>query len=320
MDGYIASISEGITPGEHADARRLTDVARHMLPKSQVERIAFAQQDRFIPTESTDRIHKRLERELNRPRVSRQPGVLIMGEPNSGKTRIVKEFALKHAPIERPDCENDLFSVVLIEIYNTRIQDFYDILIKALGSDFELNSIRPEKARKHLDKLLSAIRPKMIIIDEAHAMLTGNIPERAKFWAVLKNLINAYNITMVLAGTSEVLHAISYDAQLIERFIYRERIPAWKIDPDFAHFRNFVFAFEADLPLRKESRLWEDEEMLEYAMTKLGGLTGPTAMVLQDCAVEAIEDESEMITSDMFKRRIDSRGRRVQPAPPRTSK
>ena len=58
----------------------------------------------------------------------------------------------------------------------------------------------------------------MLIVDELHIMLAGNISDRSVFMNVLKHLSSKLQIPTVGIGTKEVLRTMHTDEQFASRF------------------------------------------------------------------------------------------------------
>jgi hypothetical protein len=272
-------------------------------------RRAYIESDFFIPTEATDRIHELLEREFRRARVQRQPGLIIHGPPSSGKTSIIAEFLRKHPSIARPEDEHDDISVLSLEIDGAKINDLFAEALTALGSSFRL--AKEEARKQHLYTALDAFKPRMIIIDELHTMTTGTQREREKFWAVIKKIMNRFRPTMVLVGTDKVCAAVQYDTQIQTRFTSHE-IPALTNDE---HLQTFLYYFEANLPLRSESGMCEDAEILSSIWRRSGQKLGECVRILQEAAVDAMRCPDEKITVELLEaaaNRLERKKKEVQ--------
>jgi hypothetical protein len=96
-------------------------------------------------------------------------------------------------------------------------------------------------------RLLRKIGLKMLIIDEAHQLLTGSYREQRRALNLLKGLTNELIIPVVAVGTEDALHAIQTDAQVASRFDPLH-LARWS---ESDAFRNLIVTFGKQLPLRK---------------------------------------------------------------------
>lgn len=277
-------------------SRRLTPEAQGLLDEPDDVRIAYLGRDCFIPYSKTDEISLVLERELERPRVQRQPGVLIFGEPNNGKSAVVSQFISGHPRIERPDEETDVHEVLSMEIFSAREIDFYDTAIKKLLSPFQLRT--ESDKRRHLFALLEQLQTRMIIIDEFHKMLLGSFTQRQKLWSAVTHLANEFKITIVIVGTHKAERALLNDKQLETRFRHRLELKPWHDDMEW---QRFLLMYEAAAPLRKESRIWADADMRRFIVDHSSGLLGSAVELMQESAIEAIRKGTERITIEILR-------------------
>lgn len=288
-DGGIANIP--------AEERHLSEKAQAILGRSDEARRKYIQSDNFIPTPVTERIHQLMEDEFAAARSERQPGIIIEGAPCSGKSSIVKEFRDKYPRKSRPDAEHDDIPVVLFEIHTAKLGEFCDAFL-GQGFDSKFEFKHDDAKQRHLITLLNTYQPKMVIIDEAHEINAGSISERRRLWSFIKHLMNTYKMTMVLAGTSELTTAISRQEQLNSRFVLRPKITDWDLEEKWS---EFLFYVEADLPLKRASKLYEDERIMSFIWNYSNKRTGNAVMLLQRAAVAAIASGTERITLKLLK-------------------
>jgi hypothetical protein len=145
--------------------------------------------------------------------------------------------------------------------------------------------------------LLRQIRPRMLIVDEVHHLLSGSHREQRASMNLLKYLANDQQMSVVLVGTSDARVAMQTDAQMSSRFTPFE-IPRWRENDDF---RRLLAAFERVLPLRKASNLAE-MEIAQFVLRRSGGLTGQVSRLLNQAAELAIADRSEWISLPLLER------------------
>lgn len=277
----------------------LTPSAQAALLSTEEVRLHRIQTDCFIPTPGTDAGLTLLEREFARPRVIRQPGIRIIGDPYSGKTAMIDKFLRDHPRIDRPDQETDEIPVIRLEINSPSIIVFLSNIVKALGSNV-LSSHEAGLAR-HLDACFGAIKPRMMIVDEVHVCLTGTRVQRDKIWNYLKWIGNAHKVTVVLAGTDELRTAIDRAEERNTRIIYSHVMPVWNYDAEWLRFANRV---RATLPLRRDYNLWTDTELSRFVFHASNALTGQLVLILREAAAIAISSGIEMINMRVLKETI----------------
>jgi Bacterial TniB protein len=278
--------------------RQLMADTERMLGESPEVRRKLLERDCFIEYAAANWILDHLENELRRARVQRQPCILISGEPNNGKSSVIAEFLARHPRLMRPEEETDLVEVLGCEIDSPREIDFFDAVLEGAESEFDLRTVSEKK--KHLYNLFGPFGTRMVIIDEIHSMLPGSVNQRRKLWNVIRKIANRFHITVVLVGTDKAKEAIRLDTQLETRFPRRLRLelPLWT---DGEEWQLFLAHYEATLPLRKESRIWDDPDKRKYILEHGENRLGDGVLLLQEAAVEAIDSGKERITLRILK-------------------
>ena len=150
-----------------------------------------------------------------------------------------------------------------------------------------------EKARlvvHYLEKL----NTKMMLIDEIHSSLRGNLNKQRSFIDTLKQLSNKLSLSIVLAGTKEAHSALSIGGETASRFPSLE-LPRWSNDKKF---RSFLGTYESCLPLKEASNLALDQQLVDILYNQSEGLIGRTVNLLKKAAVNAIKSKREKIIID----------------------
>lgn len=139
-------------------------------------------------------------------------------------------------------------------------------------------------------RILKGVGLRMLIIDEVHNVLTGPVNKQRQFLNVLKYLGNDLQIPLVGLGTKEALRAIQADSQLANRF-EPAALPPWQLNQEF---QMLLVSFEQVLPLRKASRL-ADEQMARQLLMLSEGSLGELSVLLTSAAVYAVQSGAERI-------------------------
>ena len=134
----------------------------------------------------------------------------------------------------------------------------------------------------------------MILIDEIHSALRGNLNKQRTFIDDLKQLSNSLSLTIVLAGTREAYSALSIGNETGSRFPALE-LPRWNNDKKF---RSFAATYERCLPLKEASNMAENSELLNTLFYQSEGLIGKTVNLLKKAAIKAINSKREYIIVD----------------------
>lgn len=276
--------------------RKLTQEAREYLTKNQKERVEYCNQDKWIGYGAAMTLLNLLEDKFNEPTQIRPEGLLIYSEYNNGKTAILKKFYDMHKL--QFDHINDgdeiIHEIPIIYVQAPTSPDegrLYSRILTELCVPHKRNEKVIEKARlvtHYLDKL----NTKMILIDEIHSALTGNLNKQRAFVDILKQLSNELSLSIILAGTFEAHSALSIRGETNSRFPSIE-LPMWS---NGKKFRSFVATYETCLPFKEASDLAENEQLINKLYYESDGLIGKTVRLLKKAATKAIKSGREKIT------------------------
>jgi hypothetical protein len=166
---------------------------------------------------------------------------------------------------------------------------FYNAILEALFAPY---NPRERVAQKQVQvlRILKGVGLRMLIIDEVHNVLTGPVTKQRQFLNVLKYLGNDLQIPLVGLGTKEALRAVQADPQLANRF-EPAALPCWQLNQEF---QMLLASFEQVLPLRKASRL-ADEQMARKLLVLSEGSLGELSLLLTSAAVYAVQSGAERI-------------------------
>lgn len=276
-------------------AEKLIPEAREHLECPVDERLKFIQLDRWVAYPRAAQILERMETLFSSPKKHRMPGLLVVGEPNNGKTSLVQRFCALH-PKNDGWSDAPPYPVMYVQAPSGPDErQFYDSILSTLLVPFRYRDAVSEK----LDSIayyFNKIGTRMLIVDEIHNILSGSSLKQRAFLNALKNLSNRMQIPLVLVGTKEALAAISIDAQFSSRF-RPERLHKWKPDQNFV---NMLANMERTLPLSLPSNLATPE--LAPAIYDLsGGILGELSSLLSGAAATAIKTGTERITLKELK-------------------
>ncbi len=261
------------------------------------ERIRFIRADRWIGFPRAELGVNLLRGLIDHPSCARMPCLLIHGDSGMGKTKIVErfrrdfpdDFDIQAGRAQRP--------VLIMEMPpGPSEQRFYRQMLAVLNA--------PQHGYERLDvleqialRLLHAINPRMLIIDEVHNLVAGTPREQRRTLNLLKFLANQLRIPLVCLGTDDALRAMQSDPQIASRF-EPFHLPRWRAD---VAFRSLLATLETVLPLRKPSNL-EQKSMVECILGHSRGITGNVVRLLTRAAVEAILNGQERIEATALER------------------
>ena len=268
----------------------LNDSAQAVLELSTEERIEKIRSERWIGYPRAKSILARLEDLLVYPRCLRMPNLLIVGDTNNGKTMLVQRFNRQHPADDNPNGDGIIAPVILIQAPPVPDEGrFYNALLEKLFAPYR-PSERVDKKQFQAIKLLRYVGLKVLIIDEIHHILAGNLNRQRAFLNVIKYLGNELQISIVGVGTKDAYRALQTDPQLANRF-ESAVLPRWDLDTDFL---RLLASFERMLPLKRSSSLAESQMASRlFAMSE--GYIGELSQVLSRAAVLAVQNDRESI-------------------------
>ena len=261
------------------------------------ERIDRIRHDRWIGYTQARLVLDKLEDLLSYPQRHRMPCLLIVGDTNNGKTMIARRFLNLH-PVDL-NLNGDAMIAPVLLVQAPPIPDegrFYNNILHRLFVPYKEND-RASRKLAQVISVLSKIKLRVLIIDEIHDILAGNLRKQQEFLNVIKHLSNELMIPIVGVGTRDALRAIQTDPQIANRF---EPIilPHWKMDEEYL---RLLASYEKVLPLAKPSHLTTLVSS-QKLMSMSEGIIGELSRILTLAAVEAVRSGEEMITLDILNR------------------
>lgn len=262
---------------------------------SEQERINLIMQDWFVLYPRAIKILDKLEMLLNLPDTIRPPSFLLVGEPNNGKTSLAYYFLSQHESYEEPDGLK--IPALLVQAPSKpKFDTFLTSLLTVMGIPFRHTEPESEKYQKVI-YYAQALEVKLLFVDEIHNILSGTTARQREFMNGLKNLVNDLKRPVVLIGTKDALYAVNTDYQIQSRF-RPEVLPLWNYDEEYLALLN---ALESVLPLKKESRIAQNEKLsrkiLEYSEGKLGEIVS----LVRELAILAIRTGREKIDLELLR-------------------
>lgn len=272
------------------------DFRRHTLDLTDQERMRLMEEQIWIPYPIAASILGRLESLLHTPPQDRMPCLLIIGKPNNGKTRIIREFCKMHGK-HYVDENNDPVKPIIVAQTPPSVdqKSLYTSLLKRYHAPYRPTEHVIDLHDRTIHKIREC-RTRMIIIDEFHSLLTGKGKKLAEVLDAIKLFCNDLRIPIVGVGTEEAKTVFDHDAQMSSRFGIVE-LPPWKRDPQF---QKLLIAFEKALPLKKPSNL-NQPQLSRLLHTHSGGILGDLRRLLIECAKAAITSGAEQIDKALIE-------------------
>jgi type II secretory pathway predicted ATPase ExeA len=280
----------------NSDISHLTESASKLLELSDTERIERIRAPRWIGYPRAKAVLDKLEDLLVYPKTYRMPNLLIVGETNNGKTMLVQRFQSKHPARDNPQGNGIIADVMLVQAPPVPDEGrFYSSILNMLFAPYR-PSDRVEKKQFQAIQLMRYINLRMLVIDEIHHILAGNLNKQRAFLNVMKYLSNELQIPIVGVGTKDAFRALQTDPQLANRF-EPVVLPRWKFDDDFL---RLLKSFEMMIPLKKQSCLCDSETAtVIFSMTE--GYIGEVSRLLTEAAVLAVKNGCERIDAKTLK-------------------
>lgn len=276
---------------EHIDPK-----FRHILGLSESERIRFLDEPRWIGYKGAKDIMDVLQGLMLKPQKPRMPNLLLVGEPNNGKTTIARRFyRLCGQPYVREEDDQGVKPIILAEAPPSA--DEKGLYVAILREFFTPH--RPTdpviKLRYQVVHLVREFNARLIMIDEFHSLLTGSARKQREVMNALKYLCNELAVPVVGVGTRDAVRVLHTDPQHASRFEV-VGLPLWKPDSEF---QQLLVSFERFLPLKKASMLHEPK-LAKLLHSISGGNLGDLHSLLIECAVAAITSGKECIDEEII--------------------
>jgi Cdc6-like AAA superfamily ATPase len=276
---------------DNNEYKHLNDSAREALKLSKEERINRIRSARWIGYTRAKEILDQLEDLLTHPKKHRMPNLLIYGDTNNGKTMIVNRFHQLHPASDNAEGDAIILPVLIIQCPPVPDENrFYNAILDKLFAVYK-SSDRVDKKQFQAIRTLERVHNVMLILDELHNLIAGNLNKQRHFLNTLKYLGNELQIPIVGVGTKDALVALRTDPQLANRFEPAE-LPRWQMGNDYL---KLLASFERMLPLKKPSNLTGTETAIKL-LSMSEGIIGELSAVLTKAAVKAIKSGDEQIT------------------------
>lgn len=279
----------------------------HLLPQLQSladapaeVRIQRIRADRWIGYARAEAALAAMEDLLTFPKRTRMPNLLLVGPSNNGKTKIIEKFRRDQFRGALGAFESAI-SVPVLNVQMPPAPDerrFFAAVLEALGAP-DRNNERLAAKQDIAMRMLRATDVRLLVIDEAHNILSGSRSQQRRFLNLLRWLGNELQIPLVAAGTAEAWRAIQSDDQLANRFTPFS-LPPWQHDAEYLRLLNTL---EAMLPLRERSGL-EDPPFAQKLLNAAEGILGEVVFLITTAAAAAVAAGEERIRIE----RIDDIG------------
>lgn len=264
----------------------LSEATREVMSLSDEDRIFHIRKDRWIGYDRANEIITKLEDLLVHPKVERMPNMLIIGDSNNGKSRLINHFHSKHPAHDNPLAKGIKVPVLLLEAPSSgSVEHLHKRILDLLISPYKPNT-KPADLEDQVIKILKNIDLGIIIIDEIHNLLSGAPRQQRQFLTALKSLGNLVQVPIIGVGTNAAFTAFQSDPQISNRYV-TERLSKWKLDEQFL---KFLASLVKIIPLKDPSNLIDRPIATKiYSMSE--GLIGEISTLLNEAAIWAIKNK-----------------------------
>lgn len=260
-----------------------------------LERIHLIKKAKWIGYSQANSIIGRFNELLTYPINHRMPNILLIGDSNNGKTALLNKFIKSNQSYVEEETNKLIVPTLLIQAPpEPDERRFYNAILESLFAPYS-SSEKIEMKQQRVIHLLKKVELRLLIIDEIHHVLAGNLSKQRSFLNVLKFLSNELKISMICSGTREAFNAIQTDPQLANRFEPKV-LKKWKNDEEYL---RLLASFESLLPLKEPSMLIESSLSTKIlAMSE--GLIGEVSKILELASILAIESSVEKINRNIL--------------------
>ena len=271
----------------------LPDV-RKMLDWPVAERLAYVEQDKWLNYPAAQAAINAMSDLLARPAQVRMRGVLVTARPNNGKTALLKRFGVQNRPTL---LESGSANTPVVRVWSpdeASEAKLWSQLLKALKQPHR-SSDSARHLREQAMRTIEFQGVRMLMFDELHNILNGSSKKTQHLLTLLKMLVNELSVRIVVAGTADVVRALTTDQQLATRFDCFS-LPTWTMTDGL---RTILKGLESTLPLPERSNLGSDD-MLRLMSTKANGTIGGYVKQVQSAAGLAIKSAKPMIDTSLI--------------------
>lgn len=269
---------------------------REVMFGSDEQRLNFLDQPRWIGYERAQLALDTLKALMTKPRQPRMPNLLIVGDPNNGKTTLIHRFMSLCGEGYVNENSEPVKPVIVAEAPPSADEKgLYISILERFWAPYRA-SAPAAQLRYQVVRQLRECHVRILVIDEFHSLLTGSPVKQREVMNTIKLLCNEVGIPIVGVGTRDAVRVLHTDPQHASRFDVFA-LALWEFD---SNFQKLLAGFERVLPLKKPSSL-SSQELASIAHAICGGNLGDLHRLLVACARVAITNGDEQITEKILK-------------------
>jgi len=236
---------------------------------------------------------------VNAGESSKPSGVIVYGDPDTGKSHALARFRADHPP--KLDAESGYLQTPVVSLVAADLPSRTIILkdiLKQLGRPQVYNPPE-EELRLAVEELFVKCGVRVLIIDEIGDIAREHASNRAiLLLRFLKSMVNRTGRPLVVAGAPSVLDLFARESGNASRARTEFRFDAYTTADAFG---RLLIAFGGLVPLRHASDM-RDERIGLHLASASEGYIGRLVHYLVDVCRAAIENGDERITIELLRK------------------
>ena len=260
---------------------------------------------RYLRYPAVNQVEADLARLFKYGSLGRQTGTsastyMLVGDPGSGKTALLRRFCQAHPMRQEP--ERDVHPVLYVEVPpRTTRKALAERILAALGAPVPSNATEIRLTARAVDNLRKQ-DVRVLVLDEAQHLV---IPEKRRLnyeaadW--VKGIANSGACAVALAGVPDAWEAYLYNGQLRRRSFGNRRLSAFRVTDgrEWRTFRGLLKAFDKVLPFGEPSNLGAELTALRLHR-QVFGLIGRLSDFLVVATILGLEEGAPCLTDEVL--------------------
>lgn len=270
-----------------------------ILKRGAKDRIFYAMQPCWWPYPQAQKVLRELEDLMFFPDNDRPRCLLLTGNSNMGKSRILSEFHATHPPVRDDITGTRHWPSILITMppYPTA-ESFLNKIFKTVGLRTNSNSLKwlLDFAESELPQFHSRI----FLVDEAQRVNDCPTRDRRYLANTFNELSSILKRPIVAGGTPKTKAYFQSDSQLRGRFQWME-LADWQKGPEL---QAMIKSILENMPLRQgyDPQIYQEEGMIDELLELSKGVTGGLLATIQDGTRSVLRAGGEYLSCDDIRR------------------